>query len=274
VAINSGWLAVPVQPSAAGVETVGHCNSHIHSGMNNNASDTSHTCSAQLVQGPTNSPYQQELNSQLQHSHAAQQQQQQQQNMDGHHPQEGQQQDQDQVENDSQQQTSFIPCSPNMFHRNLPSLPQQQQQQQGQQQPEQEPELQQTYCEQQQQLGCGERTSDSGEDALSLAPSPQQPHVALLAQESTGSLPLPLVSSTGGRHVSSSNSCGKGNLRNVGGWLRSSGNNLPPVEAQTWLILEYCDGGTLMDLLQQGRLLSRTTGQVDLVGPVSRLLVL
>jgi len=140
VAINSGWLAVPVQPSAAGVETVGHCNSHIHSGMNNNASDTSHTCSAQLVQGPTNSPYQQELNSQLQHSHAAQQQQQQQQNMDGHHPQEGQQQDQDQVENDSQQQTSFIPCSPNMFHRNLPSLPQQQQQQQGQQQPEQEPE--------------------------------------------------------------------------------------------------------------------------------------
>jgi hypothetical protein len=36
-------------------------------------------------------------------------------------------------------------------------------------------------------------------------------------------------------------------------------------EAQTWLILEYCDGGTLLDLMQEGLLFRVDTGQVNMV---------
>jgi hypothetical protein len=36
-------------------------------------------------------------------------------------------------------------------------------------------------------------------------------------------------------------------------------------EAQTWLILEYCDGGTLLDLMQEGMLFRVDAGQVNLV---------
>lgn len=37
-------------------------------------------------------------------------------------------------------------------------------------------------------------------------------------------------------------------------------------EAQTWLILEFCDGGTLLDLMQEGLLFSTATGLLNMVG--------
>lgn len=36
-------------------------------------------------------------------------------------------------------------------------------------------------------------------------------------------------------------------------------------EAQTWLILEHCDGGTLLDVMQEGELFDPSTGDVNLV---------
>jgi hypothetical protein len=52
-------------------------------------------------------------------------------------------------------------------------------------------------------------------------------------------------------------------------WLGSGSSSLGASraragEAQTWLILEYCDGGTLLDLMQEGRL-QRDAGDVNLV---------
>lgn len=37
-------------------------------------------------------------------------------------------------------------------------------------------------------------------------------------------------------------------------------------EAQTWLILEFCDGGTLLDLMQEGLLFSTVSGLLNMVG--------
>lgn len=52
---------------------------------------------------------------------------------------------------------------------------------------------------------------------------------------------------------------------------RCSGSNFTikpygaATEAQTWLILEYCDGGTLLDIIEGKQLFSRATDMVDLV---------
>lgn len=40
-------------------------------------------------------------------------------------------------------------------------------------------------------------------------------------------------------------------------------------EAQTWLILEFCDGGTLLDLIDDGQLISQATGAIDMVREVA-----
>lgn len=55
---------------------------------------------------------------------------------------------------------------------------------------------------------------------------------------------------------------GSGSSSYLGGGKTRSG------EAQTWLILEYCDGGTLLDLMQEGLLFSLSTGEINLVSPL------
>jgi hypothetical protein len=52
---------------------------------------------------------------------------------------------------------------------------------------------------------------------------------------------------------------GSGNSSYIGGTKARTG------EAQTWLILEYCDGGTLLDIMQEDMLFNPDTGCLNLV---------